>query len=123
MTPTVKSNGAEIPALGFGTWELSGATAMQAVREALAAGYRHIDPAAMYGNESEVGEAIRSQSTPRKELFITTKVWSTDAGDGPFQRSAEASLKRLGIDQIDLLLIHWPSPGMSIKDQIFPLCD
>jgi len=123
MTPVVKSNGAEIPALGFGTWELRGASAVQAVRAALDAGYRHIDTAAMYANEAQVGEAIRSHPTPREEIFITTKVWATDAGDGPFQRSAEASLKRLGVDQVDLLLVHWPSHGMSIKDQILPLCD
>src|SRR5882724_10799006 len=123
MTPVVKSNGAEIPALGFGTWELRGQSAVNAVKAALDAGYRHIDTAAMYANEAQVGEAIRSHPTPREEIFITTKVWATDAGDGPFQRSAEASLKRLGIDQVDLLLVHWPSHGMSIKDQIFPLCD
>jgi diketogulonate reductase-like aldo/keto reductase len=123
MTPTVNSNGAEIPAIGFGTWELRGESAVNAVKAALDAGYRHIDTAAMYANETQVGEAIRVQGTRREEIFITTKVWSTDAGDGPFQRSAEASLKRLGIDRIDLLLIHWPSTGMSIKDQIFPLCD
>jgi diketogulonate reductase-like aldo/keto reductase len=123
MTPTVKSNGAEIPAIGFGTWELRGQTAVTAVKAALDAGYRHIDTAAMYANETQVGEAIRAQGTPRNEIFVTTKVGATDAGDGPFQRSAEASLKRLGIDQIDLLLIHWPSTGMSIKDQILPLCD
>jgi 2,5-diketo-D-gluconate reductase B len=123
MTPTVKSNGAEIPAIGFGTWELRGQSAVNAVKAALDVGYRHIDTAAMYANETQVGEAIRAHPTPREEIFITTKVWATDAGDGPFQRSAEASLKRLGIDQIDLLLIHWPSTSLSIKDQILPLCD
>ena len=120
MTPMIKANGAEIPAIGFGTWELRGDTALRAVLAALDVGYRHIDTAAMYGNEAQVGEAIRSHAAPREEIFITTKVWATEAGDGPFQRSAEASLKRLGVDQVDLLLIHWPSTSVPLKEQIFP---
>lgn len=123
MTPTVKANGAEIPAIGFGTWELRGETALRAVQAALDAGYRHIDTAVMYANEVQVGEAIRSRAMPREEIFITTKVWPTDAGDGPFQRSAEASLKRLQVDKVDLLLIHWPSATVPLKEQIFTLCD
>ena len=123
MTPTVTSNGAKIPAIGFGTWELRGAPAVRAIEAALDAGYRHIDTAVMYGNETQVGEAIRSHGTPRDDIFITTKVWPAEAGDGPFQRSAEASLKRLGVEQVDLLLIHWPSPSVPMKEQIFTLCD
>jgi diketogulonate reductase-like aldo/keto reductase len=123
MTPTVTSNGAKIPAVGFGTWELRGAPAVRAVAAALDAGYRHIDTAAMYANEAQVGEAIRAHATPREDIFITTKVWPAEAGDGPFQRSAEASLKRLGVDRVDLLLIHWPSPSVPMKEQIFTLCD
>lgn len=123
MTPIVKANGAEIPAIGFGTWELRGRTAARAVYAALDAGYRHIDTAAMYANEVQVGEAIRSHGTPLDEIFITTKVWASEAGDGPFQRSAEASLKRLQVDKVDLLLIHWPSATVPLKEQIFALCD
>jgi 2,5-diketo-D-gluconate reductase B len=123
MTLTVKANGAEIPVMGFGTWELRGGTAVHAVEAALDAGYRHLDTAAMYGNESEVGEAIANHATPRQEIFVTTKVWASEAGDGPFQRSAEASLKRLRLDMIDLLLIHWPSTSVSLEEQIFALCD
>ncbi len=123
MTPTVRANGAEIPVMGFGTWDLRGGTAVRAVEAALDAGYRHLDTAAMYGNESEVGEAIANNATPRQEIFVTTKVWASEAGDGPFQRSAEASLKRLGLDIIDLLLIHWPSPSVPLREQIFTLCD
>jgi 2,5-diketo-D-gluconate reductase B len=123
MTPTIIANGAEIPVMGFGTWELRGQTALHAVEEALDVGYRHIDTAVMYGNETEVGEAIRSRATSREEIFITTKVWPDDAGDGPFQRSAAASLKRLQVDQVDLLLIHWPSSSVPMKEQIFTLCD
>jgi len=123
MTLTVKANGAEIPAIGFGTWELRGETALRAMQAALDAGYRHIDTAVMYANEIQVGEAIRAHATPREEIFITTKVWPSDAGDGPFQRSAEASLKRLRVDRVDLLLIHWPSATVPLKEQIFALCD
>jgi len=123
MTPTINSNGAEIPALGFGTWELRGATAARAVEEALDIGYRHLDTASMYGNEAQVGEGIRANGTRRDEIFITTKVWPKDAGDGPFQRSAEASCKRLKVDKVDLLLIHWPSASVPLKEQIFTLCD
>jgi 2,5-diketo-D-gluconate reductase B len=123
MTPKITSSGAEIPVLGFGTWELRGTTAARAVEEALDIGYRHLDTAAMYGNEVEVGAGIRANGTPRDEIFITTKVWPNDAGDGPFQRSAEASCKRLKVDEVDLLLIHWPSATVPLKEQIFTLCD
>jgi diketogulonate reductase-like aldo/keto reductase len=123
MIPIVKANGADIPVLGFGTWPLSGAAAVAAVGSALDAGYRHIDTAAMYGNEAEVGEAIRTHATPRDEIFVTTKVWPSDVADGPLQRSAEASLKRLGLDQVDLLLIHWPSREVPFAEQIRALCD
>ena len=123
MTPIVAASGAEIPAIGFGTWQLKGDTARQCVQTALDTGYRHIDTAAMYGNESEVGEAIRAHGTRPGEVFVTTKVWSSDLADGQLQRSAEASLKRLGMDQVDLLLIHWPSRGIPFAEQIHALCD
>jgi diketogulonate reductase-like aldo/keto reductase len=123
MTPTVSSNGAKIPVIGLGTWDLRGETAARSVEAALRAGYRHIDTAAMYANESEVGAGIRSSGVPRDDIFITTKVWPSEAGDGPFQRSAEASLKRLQIDQVDLLLIHWPSQTVPLKEQVAALCD
>jgi diketogulonate reductase-like aldo/keto reductase len=90
---------------------------------ALDAGYRHLDTASMYGNESDVGEAIRTHVTPRREIFITTKVGPSDVADGRLQRSAEASLKRLGVDRIDLLLIHWPSSTVPFQQQIKALCD
>ena len=124
MTPTVTSNGAEIPRhrirhLGAAwTRPRSGRRRRLSMR-AIATSTRRRCTA----TRSQVGEAIRSHATPREEIFITTKVWATDAGDGPFQRSAEASLKRLNIDQIDLLLIHWPSSSVPLKEQIFTLCD
>ena len=119
----VKANGAEIPAIGLGTWQLRGSEAVRAVQDALDAGYRHIDTAAMYGNETEVGEAIRSHSVPRQDIFVTTKVWLSDLAFGRLQKSAEASLRRLGLDQVDLLLIHWPSLDIALEEQIRALCD
>lgn len=123
MTPLVKANGAEIPAIGFGTWTLKGDAARGGVETALDAGYRHIDTAAMYGNEAEVGEAIRNHGTTRDDIFVTTKVWSSDLADGRLQKSAEASLTRLKMDQVDLLLIHWPSPDVPFGEQMRALCD
>jgi diketogulonate reductase-like aldo/keto reductase len=123
MTLTVKANGAEIPAIGLGTWAMRGQEAARSVHVALEQGYRHIDTASMYGNESEIGEAIRTHVTPREEIFLTTKVWPNDAAESRLQRSAEASLKRLGVDQVDLLLIHWPNPDVSVREQVLALCD
>jgi diketogulonate reductase-like aldo/keto reductase len=118
----VKANGAEIPVLGFGTWDLRGAAVAPAIHAALDAGYRHIDTAAMYGNESEIGAALATHGTPREELWITTKVWSTDLADGPLQKSAEASVKRLKVDRVDLLLIHWPGNDVPLREQVGALC-
>jgi 2,5-diketo-D-gluconate reductase B len=123
MTPVVKANGAEIPVIGLGTWQLHGDPAIEAVHAALDAGYRHIDTAPIYCNESEVGEAIRTHATPRDDIFITTKVWPSDVADGRLQKSAEDSLKRLGIDRVDLLLIHWPSDTVPFQQQMEALCD
>jgi 2,5-diketo-D-gluconate reductase B len=123
MTPVVKANGAEIPVIGLGTWQLRGNSAIKAVQAALDAGYRHIDTAPIYGNESEVGEAIRTHATPRDDIFVTTKVWPSDVADGRLQKSAEDSLERLGIDCVDLLLIHWPSATVPFPQQMEALCD
>lgn len=114
----VNANGASIPAIGLGTWELSGETGHDIVRQALSIGYRHVDTAAMYGNEREVGEAIRSSGVARDEVFVTTKVWWDDLAPADLRRSAEQSLQRLGLDQVDLLLIHWPSPKLPLQPTI-----
>ena len=123
MMQSVSASGAEIPALGLGTWDLRGATCERCVDFALGLGYRHIDTAAMYENEREVGNAIRASAVPREEIFVTTKVWQDSAGDGPLQRSAEASLQRLGLDYVDLLLIHWPNPGIPVAETMRALGD
>jgi diketogulonate reductase-like aldo/keto reductase len=101
--------GGAIPLVGFGTWRLSGRNSYEAVLHALATGYRHIDTATMYGNETEVGQAMRDSGLSRDEIFLTTKLLQDDA-DNPAQ-AIEASLRRLGTDYVDLWLIHWPPGG------------
>ena len=98
--------GGAMPLLGFGTWQIHGDAAHRAVLDALEAGYRHIDTATMYGNESEVGRALRDSGVPRDEVFVTTKLPPDRAGQAP--ATLDASLEALGLDAVDLWLIHWP---------------
>jgi len=95
-----------IPLLGFGTWQLHGRSAYEAVREALEAGYRHLDTATMYGNEDEVGRALRDSGVPRDEVFLTTKIPAERSGRE--SATLAASRSALGVDAVDLWLIHWP---------------
>jgi diketogulonate reductase-like aldo/keto reductase len=111
----VQADGASIPSLGFGTWAARGDECAKAVAWALESGYRHVDTAAVYANEEAVGEGIRASRLPRSDIFLTTKVGPDDIDEGRLERSAEASLKRLGLDHVDLLLIHWPSPRIPLK--------
>jgi diketogulonate reductase-like aldo/keto reductase len=110
---TFKLNtGNEIPVIGFGTWEIkSDELAKQMVLVALEAGYRLIDTARIYGNERGVGEAIRESGIPREEIFVTTKLWNDDQGYDHTLRACQESLQRLGLDYLDLYLIHWPATG------------
>src|SRR4051812_49514400 len=94
---TIEARGAVIPAIGLGTWQLRGDDCSAAVRTALEAGYRHVDTAAMYGNEEAVGAGLRASGIARQELFVTTKVWYEDLAPADLRRSAEASLRRLGL--------------------------
>ncbi|WP_250037915.1 aldo/keto reductase [Paractinoplanes maris] len=104
----------EMPLLGFGTWQLKGESAYQAVRDALEASYRHLDTATMYGNEAEVGRALKDSGVPRDQVFITTKLPPERAGKE--RQTIEASLRALGVDAVDLWLIHWPPHrGRSVK--------
>jgi diketogulonate reductase-like aldo/keto reductase len=119
----VKVAGVNIPALGFGTWQLEGQAARKMTEAALNIGYRHIDTAAAYGNEREVGEAIRASGVDRSEIFVTTKIWNDAHRNGEFQHAAEASLRRLGLDHVDLLLIHWPVPSVPLAETIGALND
>jgi diketogulonate reductase-like aldo/keto reductase len=106
------SSGVTIPQLGFGAWRIKDdVEARASVGLALETGYRSIDTAAIYGNEASVGAAIAASGIPRKELFITTKLWNTDQGYDSTLRALDASLERLGLDHVDLYLIHWAVPG------------
>ncbi|MGE8242768.1 aldo/keto reductase [Sphingobacterium sp. GVS05A] len=104
------NNGIDIPAIGFGTWQIpEGEDAYQAVKEALVAGYTHIDTAAIYGNEKSVGRAIKDSGIARNTLFITTKLWNTERGFDKAIAAFEKSLADLGLEYLDLYLIHWPA--------------
>lgn len=120
---TVSGNSVNIPAIGMGTWTLRGRDAERLVAGAIEAGYRHVDTAAMYENEQEVGEGIRQSAAAREDIFLTTKVWHTDLNNGALQRSVEASLKRLKMDYADLILIHWPSATIPLSETIDALND
>ncbi len=112
------NNGLEIPAPGFGTFKTpDGEICVNAVREALAAGYTHIDTAAIYGNEVSVGQGIRESGIPRENIFLTSKVWNTERGYDKTLRACEKSLKDLGTDYLDLYLIHWPANTLQFGDK------
>jgi len=121
--PHVTAGGASIPVIGYGTWPLKGEECTRAVVTALESGYRHIDTAAMYENEAAVGEGLRASGVARDDVWVTSKVWWEDIADGALQRSAEASLKRLGLERVDLLLIHWPSKSVPLSESIRALND
>ena len=104
------NNGHTIPQLGLGTWPLSDAEVAPVIVTAVELGYRHIDTAVKYGNETGVGRGIRDSAVPREELFVTTKLDGTYQGDDRAIAGLEGSLARLGLDYVDLLLIHWPLP-------------
>ncbi|MFE2111644.1 aldo/keto reductase [Kitasatospora sp. NPDC059463] len=115
VIPTVKlNNGVEIPQLGFGVFQVPDDQTTAAVTAALEAGYRSIDTAAIYGNESGVGRALAASGLPREELFVTTKLWNADQGYDATLRAFDASLAKLGLEQIDLYLIHWPTPARDL---------
>lgn len=113
QTATLRLNtGAEIPQVGLGVWQAPrGAGTRDAVLAALRFGYRHIDTARIYGNEADVGAAVRDSDIPRGEIFVTTKLWNDDQGYDSALRAFDASLTRLGLDYVDLYLIHWPVAG------------
>ena len=107
---TVSAGGAAVPTVGLGTWELSGKECYDSVSTALDIGYRHVDTAQAYDNEWAVGRAIADADVPRSELFLTTKVLPTHRTRSALRESIETSLDELGVDAVDLLLIHWPNP-------------
>lgn len=110
---TTLSNQVTLPMLGLGVYQSPpGAITRQAVLDAIQAGYRQIDTAALYGNEADVGAAVRACGLPREQLFVTTKLWNSDHGQRQALAACQRSLTTLGLDYIDLYLIHWPVPGL-----------
>lgn len=117
-TPSLTlADGHRIPQFGLGVWQVDDDEAQRVVADALEVGYRHIDTARVYKNEAGVGRAIAASGIPRDELFITTKLWNSDQGRDTVRAAAEASLERLGLEKVDLYLIHWPAPkyGMHVE--------
>jgi 2,5-diketo-D-gluconate reductase B len=112
----VTANGASIPALGFGTWALPDDRVQALVEHALAVGYRHLDMAQMYGNEAAVGAGLRASGLPRDAVFLTTKIWPDHFARDAFRRAADERLQLLGVDQLDLLLLHWPSKTVPLAE-------
>ncbi|MFD8588008.1 aldo/keto reductase [Streptomyces sp. NPDC059637] len=108
------NNGVRMPRLGFGVWQVGDDEATEAVGTALEAGYRSVDTAAAYGNEAGTGKALAASGLPREELFVTTKVWNSDHGYDAALRAFDESLRRLGLEYVDLYLIHWPMPGRDL---------
>lgn len=102
------NSGTTMPHFGFGTWNLNGRECVESTGEALRIGYRLLDTAKIYGNETEVGEAVRKSSVPREEIFVTTKLWPSDFGHDQALQAFDESLERIGLEYIDLYLIHWP---------------
>jgi 2,5-diketo-D-gluconate reductase B len=116
--PAVAANGARIPLLGLGTWDLRGRVCAHTVEQALRLGYRHIDTAEMYDNEREVGEGLRASGVPRGEVFVTTKIWPTHFAAGELERAGGDCLKRLRLSEVDLLLLHWPNPKIPLQETL-----
>src|SRR4030081_898716 len=114
----VEANGAKIPAIGLGTWELSGRACARLVEQAVRLGYRHIDTAQVYENEREVGEGLRASGTRRDEVFVTTKIWTTHFAPNDLERSTKESLAKLRLSEVDLLLLHWPNPHVPLAETL-----
>ncbi|MFD0437788.1 aldo/keto reductase [Streptomyces chartreusis] len=111
VPPIILNNGVEMPQLGFGVWQVPDDEATRAVGTALEAGYRSIDTAAIYGNEAGTGRAITASGVPREDIFVTTKLWNGDQGYDSTLRAFDTSLEKLGLEYVDLYLIHWPAPS------------
>lgn len=110
--------GVSVPSIGLGTFELKGPEGIRAIRSAIEAGYRHIDTAIRYGNEAEVGQAIRDSGIARDELFVTTKIWFDNLAPANVAARTAESLERLQLDHVDLLLVHWPSRDVPMGETL-----
>ena len=120
--PSIEANGAKIPLVGLGTWELRGRTCARVVEQALRLGYRHIDTAEMYDNERDVGDGIRASGVKRNELFVTTKIWPSHFAPRALERATHDCLARLRLSEVDLLLLHWPNLQIPLSETIPALC-
>src|ERR1700675_600530 len=119
----VEADGARIPAIGLGTWELRGRTCARLGEQALKLGYPHIDPAQAYDNEREVGEGLRASGVRRDDVFVTTKIWTTHFAPNDLERSTRESLTRLRLTEVDLLLLHWPNPHVTFWETLGAAAD
>lgn len=115
---SVEAHGARIPILGLGTWRVLERTCVRIVEQALRLGYRHLDTAQGYENEAEVAEGLRNSGVPRREVFVTTKVWPANLAPRDLLHSAKDSLTKMKLSEVDLLLIHWPSEAVPLADTI-----
>jgi diketogulonate reductase-like aldo/keto reductase len=120
--PSISANGAKIPLVGLGTWELRGRSCARVVEQALRLGYRHIDTAEIYDNEREVGEGLYASDVKRSEVFLTTKIWPSHFAPRALERAARDSLVRLRQSEVDLLLLHWPNPQIPLEETLGALC-
>lgn len=114
----IEAHGARIPALGFGTWNLRDKICVRAVQQAILLGYRHIDTAQIYENERQVGEGIHATGIKRREIFVTTKIWTTHFAPNDLERSVKDSLVRLRMSEVDLALLHWPNPHVPLNETL-----
>src|SRR5262245_4351363 len=112
----IKANGATVPVLGLGTWQLNGAVGSRITEQALRLGYRHLDCALIYGNEKEVGEGLHASGVKREDVFITTKVPHTELAPAALERAGKQSLAKLRVSDVNLLLIHGPNPQIPLAD-------
>ncbi len=119
----IDHHGSSVPVLGLGTWELRGAACVAAVERALSLGYRHLDTAQGYDNEQHVGEGLRRSGIPREEVFVTTKLRPSHCRAADVRRSTEQSLRALGMEHVDLLLIHWPNPEVPLEETLGAMRD
>jgi len=116
--PSIERNGAKIPLVGLGTWELRGRSCARVVEQALRLGYRHVDTAEIYENEREVGEGVRAAGINRHDLFVTTKIWPSHFAPRALERAAHDCLVRLRLSEVDLLLLHWPNPQIPLAETL-----
>ena len=118
----IEANGARIPTLGLGTWQLNGSPGTRIVEQALRLGYRHVDTAEMYANEREVGDGLRASGVKRDDVFVVTKIWPSHFAPQDLERAAKERLVQLRLSDVDLLLLHWPSPQIPLAETLGALC-